>query len=213
MPIGNWYIPEDKLDNKLTNLVPGEDTIIYTSQVYVKTGDEIHGHVTKVGQIAVTNRGVAFYAKRKGLTGGLISFRGGPIAEYVRYDHISHIDSQDDRVIIHVTPHIDAKDQEELWFELVVVESKPYETKKAFEKRRKQFGSVLEHAMYRYRTGQARPDLPKKRRPAQPEAIRVQATPRTARRRRVQYCPKCGAFLEDPEAYCEVCGKPLHPPK
>ncbi|MFX1318338.1 MAG: hypothetical protein ACFE9D_07500 [Promethearchaeota archaeon] len=213
MPIGNWYIPEGKLDDALTKLIPGEDTIIYTSLVYVKTGDELRGYVTKVGQIAITNRGVAFYAKRKGLTGGLISFRGGPIAEYARYDHISHIDSQDDRVIIHVTPDIDAEDQDEKWFELVVVETEPYETKKEFEKRKGQFSAVLEHALYRYRTGQARPDLPKQKKPAQPNATRVRATLKSARRRRVQYCPKCGAFLEEPEAFCEVCGKPLHPTK
>ncbi len=213
MPIGDWYIPEGKLGKEVSKLIPGEDTILYTSQIYVETGDDIRGHVLKVGQIAVTNRGVAFYAKRKGLTGGLISFRGGPIAEYIRYDQIAHIDSQNDRVIIHVTPDIDAKSKEEKWFELLVVQSKPYETKKAFEKRKKQFSSVLEHAMYRYRTGQARPDLPKSRRQAQPTATRVRATPQRVRRRRVQYCPKCGAFLEEPEAFCEVCGTPLHPPE
>ena len=213
MPLGNWYIPEGKLGEDVSNLVPGEDTIIYTSQVHVETGDDIRGHVIKVGEIVVTNRGIAFYAKRKGLTGGLISFRGGPIAEYIRYDQISHIDSQNDRVIIHVEPDIDAEDKDEVWFELVVVQSKPYEKKKAFEKRKKQFSAVLEHAMYRYRTGQARPDLPRRRKEAKHPATRVRATPKRVRRRRVQYCPKCGAFLEEPEAFCESCGTPLHPPE
>lgn len=213
MPIGNWYIPEGKLGKEVSDLVPGEDTIIYSSQVHVETGDELRGHVIKVGEIVVTNRGIAFYAKRKGLTGGLISFRGGPIAEYISYDHIAHIDSQNDRVIIHVTPDIDAEEKDEKWFELVVVQSKPYEKKKEFEKRKKQFSAVLEHAMYRYRTGQARPDLPKRRREIQHPATRVRATPKRVRRRRVQYCPKCGAFLEEPEAFCDACGTPLHPPE
>jgi hypothetical protein len=213
MPIGDWYIPEETLGREVSKLVPGEDTIIYTSQVYVETGDDIRGHVIKVGQIAVTNRGIAFYAKRKGLTGGLISFRGGPIAEYIRYDQITHVDSQNDRVIIHVTPDIDAEDKQEKWFELIVVQSKPYEKKKAFERRKNQFSSVIEHAIYRYRTGQARPALNKRQRQKQPETTRVRATPQRTRRRRVQYCPKCGAFLEEPEAFCEVCGTPLHPPE
>ncbi len=212
MPIGDWHIPEGKLGEEVSKLVPGEDTIIYTSQVHVETGDDIRGHVIKVGQIAVTNRGIAFYAKRKGLTGGLISFRGGPIGEYVRYDQIAHIDSQNDRVIIHVTPDIDAEDKEERWYELVVVQSKPFEKKKAFEKRKKQFSSVLEYALYRYKTGQARPDLPRSRKQSQHQATRVRASRRRVRRRRVQYCPKCGGFLEEPEAFCEVCGTPLHPP-
>ncbi len=213
MPIGDWFIPEGKLGKEVSELVPGEDTIIYTSQVHVETGDDIRGHVIKVGQIVVTNRGIAFFAKRKGLTGGLISFRGGPIAKYVRYDQISHIDSQNDRVIIHVTPDVDAEDKKEKWFELVVVQSKPFETKKKFDRRKKQFSSVLEHALYRYRTGQARPDLPKRKRQIAHPATKVRTTPRRERRRRVQYCPKCGAFLEEPEAFCEVCGRPLHPPE
>jgi hypothetical protein len=211
--VGDWYIPEGKVGKEVSRLIPGEDTILYTSKVHVETGDELRGHVIKVGQLVITNRGVAFYAKRKGLTGGLLSFRGGPIAEYVSYDRISYIDSQDDRVIIHVSPHIDAENQEENWFELIAVQSDPYETKKEFEKRKKQFSAVLEHAMYRYRSGQARPDLPKALSRQQPDATRVRATPQLTRRRRVQYCPKCGAFLEEPEAFCEVCGAPLHPPE
>jgi len=213
MPIGDWYIPEGKLGKEVSKLVPGEDTIIYTSKVYVETGDGLRGHVIKVGQIAITNRGIAFYAKRKGLTGGLVSFRGGPISEYVRYDHISNIDSQNDRVIIHISPLIDAEDKEEKWFELVVVQSEPFESKKSFDKRKNQFSAVLEHAMYRYRTGQARPDLPRIQKQKKPDTTRVRATPPRVHRRRVQYCPKCGAFLEEPEAFCEVCGMPLHPPE
>lgn len=206
MPIGDWFIPEGKLEKELVELVPGEDTIIYTTAILVETGDELRGHVVKVGQLAITNRGVAFFAKRKGLRGGLISFRGGPIQEYVPYDQIAHIDSRGDRVIIHVSPHIDAEDQAEKWYELVVEYSKPYEEKKAFKRRKKQFSAVLEHAMYRYRTGQARPKV--KRRGKHP-ATEVRATPKRSRRRRVQYCPKCGTFLEEPEAFCEGCGAPL----
>ncbi len=210
MPIGNWYIPEGKLEKELTALIPGEDTIIYTTTIHVETGDELKGHVIKVGQLVITNRGVAFFAKRKGLTGGLISFRGGPISEYIRYDQIEHIDSRGDRVIIHISPPIDAEDKQEKWYELVVQQSKPFEKKKGFSERKKQFSSVLEHAMYRYRTGQARPDLPRTKKRGIPAATSVRATPKPQVRRRVMYCPKCGAFLEDPEAFCESCGTPLN---
>lgn len=206
MPIGNWYIPEGKLSIDLTKLIPGEDTIIYTTIILVETGDELRGHVIKVGQLAITNRGVAFFAKRKGLRGGIISLRGGPIEEYIRYDRISDIDSRGDRVIIHVSPHIDAEKKEEKWFELAVDQSKPYEDKKSFSRRRGQFGAVLEHAMYRYRSGQARPDLPKR---GKHPAIEVQASPRIPHQRLVQYCPKCGTFLEEPATFCESCGAPL----
>ncbi|MFW9986347.1 MAG: zinc ribbon domain-containing protein [Candidatus Odinarchaeota archaeon] len=208
MPIGDWYIPEGKLTKNLVKLIPGEDTVIYTTTILAETGDELMGHVVKVGELAVTNRGLAFYAKRKGLTGGLISFRGGPIQEYIRYDQISKIESKEDRILIRIAPDIDAEIQKERWYELKVEQSKPYEDDKTFKKRRKQFSSVVEHAMYRYRTGQAKPVLPKKKHPA----VAERATPRRRRRRRVQYCPKCGAFLEDPAAYCESCGSPLHPP-
>ena len=190
-------------------LIPGEDTVIYTTVILAETGDELRGHIVKVGELAVTNRGLAFYAKRKGLTGGLISFRGGPIREYVRYDQIAKIESKEDRVVIRIAPDIDAEKQKERWYELKVEQSKPYENDKTFKKRRKQFSSVVEHAMYRYRTGQAKPVLVKQKKHP---AVAEKATPRRSRRRRVQYCPKCGAFLEDPAAYCESCGSPLHPP-
>ncbi|MFX1341560.1 MAG: hypothetical protein ACFFAL_02595 [Promethearchaeota archaeon] len=210
MPIGDWYIPEDKLSKNLMKLIPGEDTIIYTSAVLVETGDELRGHMVKVGQVAITNRGVAFFAKRKGLTGGIISFRGGPFQEYIRFDQIAEIKSRGERVTIRITPDIDSEDKEEKWYELIIAKSKPYETKKIFDRRKKQFSAVLEHAMYRYRTGQAKPDLPKK---SKHPGVAVRATPKRTRRRRVQYCPKCGAFLEEPEAFCESCGAPLQPPE
>ena len=205
MPIGDWYIPEGKLQKELTDLIPGEDTILYTSAAYVELKDETIGPILKVGELAITNRGVAFFAKRKGLKGGVLGFRGGPFREYIGYDRIDQIESKGERVIIEVTPHIDAPDEKMKKYELVVLQSEPFEDKKSFTKRRKSFSAVLEHMMYRYRSGQAQPD---------PEG-RKRSTRKAPRRktkgqvRRVQYCPKCGAFLEEPAAFCENCGAPL----
>lgn len=206
MPIGDWYIPEGKLRKDLTDLIPGEDTILYTSAAFVELKDDAIGPILKVGELAITNRGVAFFAKRKGLKGGVLGFRGGPFREYIRYDRIEHIESKGDRVIIEVTPHIDAPEEKKQKYELVVVQSEPFEDKKRFTKRRKSFSAVFEHAMYRYRSGQALPDTSKRRKPP------IHTMPRASRkkqRRRVQYCPKCGAFLEEPVAFCENCGAPL----
>ena len=205
MPIGEWFIPEGKLQKDLMDLIPGEDTILYTSAAYVELKDEAIGPILKVGELAITNRGVAFFAKRKGLKGGVLGFRGGPFREYIRYDRIEQIESKGERVIIDVTPHIDEPDQKMKKYELIVLQSEPFEDKKGFAKRKKSFSAVLEHAMYRYRSGQAQPD-PKGRR----TSVRKVKRKRTERQvRRVQYCPKCGAFLEEPAAFCENCGAPL----
>jgi hypothetical protein len=206
MPLGNWYIPEGKLQKDLTDLIPGEDTILYTSVVYVELKDEAIGPILKLGELAITNRGIAFFAKRKGLKGGVLGFRGGPFREYIRYDQIEKIDSKGERVEILVSPDIDSPEEKPRRFELLVMQSEPFEDKKSFAKRRKSFSAVLEHAMYRYRSGQAQPDTVGKRKPP---TRRASKTALKRQRRRVQYCPKCGTFLEEPAAFCENCGAPL----
>lgn len=205
MPIGEWYIPERKLSKELKKLIPGEDTVLYTTAIFVETGTRLEGRPIKVGELAITNRGVAFFAKRKGLKGGLLAWRGGPIHEYVQFDRIEHIEGKGPVVGIRVAPPLDS-DEEEKEYELTVAQSEPFEDEDSFKRRRGQFSSVLEHAMYRYRTGQAQPAL---RKQIKHPATAVRATPRRKRPRRVQYCPHCGSFLEEPAVYCDNCGARL----
>ncbi|MFX0169509.1 MAG: zinc ribbon domain-containing protein [Candidatus Hodarchaeota archaeon] len=206
MSFGDWFIPEGKLQKNLIDLIPGEDTIIYTSAANVQLKDDVLGNILKVGELAITNRGIAFFAKRKGLKGGVLAFRGGPIKEYIGYDRIARIEGKGDHLILHVTPDIDAPEEQEQWYELTVIQSEPHEGKETFVRRRKSFSAVVEQAMYRYRSGQAKPEI---RRKVRHPAKKFSMTLKKGQIRRVQYCPKCGAFLEDPATFCESCGEPL----
>ncbi len=209
MPGSEFYIPEEKLSEELQKLIPAEDTILYTTLVYIKIiGDKYEGTTIKVGELAITNRGIAFFAKAKGLKGGLISRIGGPISRYIRYDRIKHITGKGARLKLLIEPHLDTEEKE-TEYELIVEQSKPYEKKSTFKRRKEQFSAVLELAIYRYRTGQA---VPAQTGPPQHPATQVPATPQpqeSQRPRRYTYCASCGSFLEDPAHFCDYCGAPL----
>ncbi|MFX1563603.1 MAG: hypothetical protein ACFFDP_09900, partial [Promethearchaeota archaeon] len=129
MSASELYIPEEKLSEEIRNLIPAEDTILYTTAAYVKKiGDKHEGTTIKVGELAITNRGIAFFAKAKGLTGGLISRIGGPINQYIRYDRIKHITGKGARLQILIEPLLDSEEKE-TEYELIVEQSKPYEKK------------------------------------------------------------------------------------
>ncbi|MFX1564317.1 MAG: zinc ribbon domain-containing protein [Promethearchaeota archaeon] len=201
------YIPEEKLSEEIKRLIPGEDTILYTTTVYVKIiGSKYEGTTIKVGELAITNRGIAFFAKAKGLTGGLISKLGGSVHQYIRYDRIKHITGKGARLQILVEPLLDSEEKE-TEYELIVEQSKPYEKKSTFNKRKGQFSAFLELAIYRYRTGQA---VPTPTETLQHPATQTRATLEASQQpRRFTYCPSCGAFLEEPAYYCSNCGELL----
>ena len=202
MPIGSWFIPEDKLRQELQQLIPAEDTILYTTAIQVKISGSKRGSVVRIGELAITNRGIAIFATWKALAGGLQSMKGGPLQEYIGYDRIEHIKGRGAQAHILVAPPVDSK-KDKVEYELEVEQSKPHEKKSIFKRRRGQFSAVLEQAMYNYRTGQAAKSVPK---PVQHPATAVRATPAGTSPRRVEYCPECGAFLDDPVSFCEYCG-------
>ncbi len=205
MPKIEWYIPEDQLNTKLEELIPAEDTILYTTAINIRKITKKKGGIVKAGQLAITNRGIAFFARRKATVGGVMSYRGGPFQQYIRFDRIEHIEGKGEEVHIRVSPLIDS-DEKETEYDLLVERSAPYEDEKSFKRRKGQFSAVLEQAIYRYKTGQASPrtgTLP------QYPAQRARTIDKT-QPRRVGYCPKCGAFLENPVSFCDNCGAPLH---
>jgi hypothetical protein len=179
-------------------LIPVEDTIIYTTMVLVK--QRSRGPATRVGELAITNRGLGYLAKGQVLKSGLQGMRGGPVREYLRFDRIEHIESKGIQVRLRVSPPVDAGGEEDE-VELTADQAKPHEDGATFKRRRGQFGPTLEHALFLYRTGQA---VPPQFQASPP--IRTTMPNAPAGTRRVAYCPRCGAFLEDPADFCENCG-------
>jgi hypothetical protein len=204
MPQIEWYIPEEKLNTKLEELVPAEDTILYTTAINVRKITKKKGGIVKAGELAITNRGIAFFARQKVTVGGIMSYRGRPFQEYIRYDRIAYIDGKGEEVRIRVSPPIDSREKV-TEYDLIVERSAPYEDEKTFKRRKGQFSAVLEQAIYRYKTGQA---SPRTGTITQHPAQRARAVD-TVQPRRVGYCPKCGAFLENPVSFCDSCGAPL----
>jgi hypothetical protein len=198
MPKGEWYIPDGKLTAELRQIIPAEDTIVYTTMALVK--QRSRGPATRVGELVITNRGLGYFAKGQVLRSGLQGIRGGPVREYFRFDRIEHIESKGTQVRLRVSPPVDAGGEEDE-IELTVDQAKPYEDTATFKRRRGQFGPTLEHALFLYRTGQA---VPPQFQPSPPIPAAMPTTP--AGSRRVIYCPRCGAFLEDPADFCENCG-------
>jgi len=98
-----FHIPEGELSSELLQLIPPDDTILYTSAVAVRKCG--FASALKFGQLAITNRGLAFTAKRRGLTGGIMALRGGPILQYVSFDRVEIIKNLGRMVRIRVTPH------------------------------------------------------------------------------------------------------------
>jgi hypothetical protein len=201
MAKGEWYVPEGKLNAELRQVVPAEDTIVYTTAALVK--QRSRGPATRIGELAITNRGVGYYVKGQVLKSGLQGLRGGPIREYIRFDRIEHIESKGTTVLIRVSPPVDVNGPEDE-IELTADQSKPYEDLATFKRRRGQFGPTLEHTLFLYRTGQAVSPLLQ---PSPPVPVPMPQPPTGGRR--AVYCPRCGTFLEDPAEFCENCGARL----
>ncbi len=201
---GDFYIPEKELCPELRVLIPLEDTILYTSSVKVKRIVKGERSSIKGGELVITNRGVAFYSDADVSAGGILSFRGGPISEYVSYDRIVKIIGKGAKVHIMVDPPLDSGEPRREYV-LIVEPSSPHETSAGFKRRKAGFSAVLEQAFYKYRGGEAKP---RRVRRGKHPATEVRATPRV-KRRRYAYCNECGSYLEDPAEFCENCGARL----
>lgn len=205
------YIPEEELSEELRQLIPPDDVLLYTSAVAVRKCE--FASTLKFGQLAITNRGLAFAVRRKGLKGGLLALRGGPIQEYISFDRVEILRNMGQMVRIRVSPHPrEDPSGKPVEYEIAVERSHPYEERASFKERRELFGAFLEQAIFLYRTGQAvPPPIPAQVEPtvtpAQPPARLGGEAP--IRTRRPMYCPQCGAFLEDPGRFCDQCGAPL----
>lgn len=200
----DFYIPESDLSPELRVLIPLEDTIIYTTSVKVKRIVKGERSAIKSGEMVITNRGLAFFTKADVSAGGILSYKGGPISEYVGFDRLIHIIGKGAKAQIVVDPPRDSGEPRREYV-LIVEQSSPHETRVSFKSRKAGFSAVIEQAFYKYRGGEARP---RRTRRVKHPATEVRATPRR-RKKQYAYCNECGTFLEDPAEFCENCGSRL----
>ncbi len=200
----DFYIPERELCPELRVLIPLEDTILYTTAVKVKRIVKGERSSIKSGELVITNRGVAFFSDTDISAGGILSLRGGPITEYVRYDRVIKIIGKGAKVHLVVDPPRDSGEPQREYV-ITVEQSSPYESREVFKRRKAGFSAILENAFYKYRGGEA---MPKRVRRAKHPGTEVRATPRR-KRKRYAYCNECGMYLEDPAEFCDNCGARL----
>ena len=200
----DFYIPESELCPELRVLIPLEDTILYTTAVKVKRIVKGERSSIKGGELVITNHGVAFYSEADISAGGILSFRGGSISEYVGYDRVTKIIGKGAKVHLVVDPPRDSGESRREYV-ITVEQSSPHESREVFKRRKAGFSAILEQAFHKYRGGEARP---RRTRRVKHPATEVRATPRV-KRRRYAYCNECGSYLEDPAEFCENCGARL----
>ena len=201
--MAQWNIQEYKLNPQTRQLVPKEDMVLYTTAVQAE--QHSLGSAVRIGELVITNRGIALHAEGTGLVGK----RAPPIHLYIGYDRVRRIEGRGPKVELYIEPWPAGKEKEDK-VELEVRQCEPEEKEKAFRERRKLFGSVIEQALTRYRTGQAGPARP----PPMPSGPAVFAPPPPPPAgqpapRPVEFCPNCGASIDTPSKFCEHCGAKL----
>jgi len=200
--MAQWNIQEYKLNPQTRQLVPKEDMILYTTAVQAQ--QHSLGSAVRIGEAVITNRGIALHGEGTGLVGK----RGPPIHLYIGYDRVRRLEGRGPKVELYIEPWPAGKEKEDK-IELEVQQCAPDEKDKAFKERRKLFGSVIDQALTRYRTGQAGPARP----PPMPSGPAVFAPPPPPgpqpAPRPVEFCPNCGASIDTPSKFCEHCGAKL----
>jgi len=131
-------IPVDSLDEKLRDLVPFGEKILYTSKAKVsKPG---WGQTSKNGYLVLTSRGVAFRAGKEESDKEI--FEG-----YVPYTHMAEVKSKKGTVEFKIKNPDNPSEKGE-W--KLTVERCEDEDKDSFKKREESFGKVFEDLMKRW---------------------------------------------------------------
>ena len=141
MSESNIFVPVESIDERLRELIPPEDKILYTSRgEIVKTG--FMGD-RKFGYLVLTNNGVAFRGGKMGfMTASVVSAARGALNEYVLYKDIVKFENKKNKVKFkHKIP--DKPDKTRGW-QLKVEREKELEDKESFKERKKLFGKTFE---------------------------------------------------------------------
>ena len=143
------HAPIAILDQKLLDLVPKGDTIIYTSRATIeKTG---WGGDRKYGHLILTDNGVAFRAAKGGFSSSLASLARGAIENYVPYDLIYEFHNKRRSVRIKQTLAEDP-DKKRGWKFTIERCKEAKESKDSWKAREKLFGDFFEQ-LYRDAVG------------------------------------------------------------
>jgi len=138
------FVPVESLDERLKQMIPPQDKILYTSKAeIVKTG---FGGDRKFGYLVLTNNGVAFRAGKMGfMTASIISAARGALDEYVPYGDIVKFENKKDKVKFqHKIPDQPGKTR---GWQLKIEREKELEEKDSFNKRKELFGKTFEDLM------------------------------------------------------------------
>jgi len=134
----NLVIPVESLDEKLRELVPFGEKIVYTSRAKVsKPG---WGQTSKNGYLVLTIRGVAF-------TAGKEESEKDIFESYVPYTHMTEVKSKKGTVEFKIK-NPDNPNEKGEW--KLTVERGENEDKGSFNKREESFGKVFEDLMKRW---------------------------------------------------------------
>lgn len=131
-------IPVDSLDEKLKELVPFGEKIVYTSRV--KASKLGWGSTSKQGYLVLTSSGVAFRA-------GKLESEKDSFQDYVPYTHMTEVKSKKGTVEFKIK-NPDSPDKNRGW--KLTVEKCDGEDKKSFKKREELFAQTFEDLMKRW---------------------------------------------------------------
>jgi hypothetical protein len=140
----NIHIPVENLDERLRELVPSGDTVLYTSRAEItKTG---FGGDKKFGHLVVTDKGLAFRASKMGfMRAGVVSAAKGALQGYIPFSDIAEFQNKKDKIKIKAL--IPEKPGKKRGWELKVARCKTVdEPKDAFKQRKNEFASFVEGA-------------------------------------------------------------------
>ena len=138
----NIHIPVENLDAKLKELIPADDTVLYTTRAEItKTG---FGGDKKFGHIVVTNNGIAFRASKMGFArAGIMSAAKGALQDYIPFSNIVELQNKKNKVKFKA--EIPEKPGKKRGWELKVERCKTVdEPKDSFKMRKDAFGTFVE---------------------------------------------------------------------
>ncbi len=143
------YAPIAILDQRLLDLVPKGDTILYTSRATIwKTG---FGGDKKYGHLILTESGIAFRASKGGYRGGWVSMAKGSMQDYVPYELIYEFHNKGRTVRIKQTL-AENPDKRRGWKFHIERCKEAKESKDSWKQREKLFGDFFED-LYRSAIG------------------------------------------------------------